>query len=248
MSAAGPSQGTRPLAARACTWLMTGALLLAGCTSAPTRTASAVDPLEPMNRTLFQVHDTLDRVVLKPVVDVYTAVLPRPARTAVSNFFNNLDDLWSAANGMLQAKPQKAGDDLGRVLTNTMFGLGGLIDVASSAGIERGNEDFGQTLAVWGVGAGPYLFIPLLGPSTFRDATGTVARAYASPIGYAEDVPLRNSLYGLYAVDARYQAGDALSVVETAALDRYTFIRNAYLQRRRYLIYDGKVPADKEEQ
>ncbi len=218
-------------------------VVLAGCAATPSR----VDPLEPMNRGLYQVHEAVDKVVLKPVVNVYTAVVPKPVRTGVSNFYNNIEDAFSALNGLLQAKPQKAGDDLGRVMANTFFGLGGLIDVASGAGIERGEEDFGQTFAVWGFGPGPYLFIPLLGPSTVRDATGLAARFALGPAGEINDVPVRNSLYGLGVVDARYQAGDALSVVESAALDRYTFIRNAYLQRRRYLIYDGKVPPEPED-
>ena len=217
-------------------------VLLAGCAATPSR----VDPLEPMNRALFQVNEAADKVVLKPVVNVYTAVVPRVARTGVSNFFNNIDDAFSALNGALQGKPEKAGNDLGRVLTNTMFGLG-LFDVASEAGIERGNEDFGQTLAVWGVGQGPYLFIPVLGPSTARDLSGSAVRFYLGPIGEIQDVPVRNSMYGLGVVDGRYQAAGALQLAETAALDKYAFIRNAYLQRRRYLIYDGKVPPEKED-
>lgn len=219
------------------------AAFLGGCAATPSR----VDPLEPMNRALYQVHDVADKLVMKPVVNVYSAVVPQFARIAVSNFFNNIDDLFSGINGVLQGKPQKAGDDFGRVLTNTMFGIGGLIDVASGAGIERGNEDFGQTFAVWGIGSGPYLFVPFFGPSTFRDATGTAVRIYLGPTGYIEDVPVRNSVLGLSAVDLRYQAGDALDIVEAAALDRYTFIRNAYLQRRRYLIYDGRVPPEQED-
>jgi phospholipid-binding lipoprotein MlaA len=216
---------------------------LAGCAAAPSR----VDPWEPVNRGMYQVHEAIDKAVLKPVVTAYSNVVPRPVRTGVSNFFNNIDDLFSALNDLLQAKPAKAGDDLGRVLINTGFGLGGLIDVASGADIERGNEDFGQTFAVWGAGPGPYLFIPVLGPSTVRDLTGTGVRGYLGPTGYIDDVALRNSIYGVAVVDGRYKAGDALSVVETAALDRYTFIRNAYLQRRRYLIYDGKVPPEAED-
>lgn len=217
--------------------------LLAGCAANPSR----VDPWEPMNRGLYRVNDAVDKIVLKPAVTVYKAVVPSFARIAVSNFFNNIDDAFSAVNDVLQAKPQKAGDDLGRVVTNTFLGMGGLVDIASSVGIERGNEDFGQTLAVWGVGPGPYLFIPLLGPSTVRDASGTAVRMYLGPLGEIDDVRVRNSLYVLGGIDARYQAGDALSVLETAALDRYTFIRNAFFQRRRYLIYDGKVPPEQED-
>ncbi len=233
--------------ARACAGaaLVAFGLLLGGCAAAPTRSAS--DPLEPMNRGLFAVHETADKFVMKPVVDVYTAVVPRLVRVGVSNVFNNIDDAFSALNDALQGKPDKLGDDLARVLLNTGFGFGGIFDVASGADIERGNEDFGQTLAVWGIGPGPYLFIPLLGPSNFRDATGLGIRIYLGPVGYIPDVPLRNSLYGVGAVDIRYQAGDALSVIETAALDRYTFIRNAYMQRRRYLIFDGKVPPEQDD-
>ncbi|HZQ63378.1 MAG TPA: VacJ family lipoprotein [Casimicrobiaceae bacterium] len=223
------------------------AIALTGCATTSTRTASEVDPWEPMNRGLYQVHEALDKLILKPAVTVYTAVTPQPLRTGVSNFFNNIDDAFSGINGVLQGKPQKAGDDFGRVLTNTFFGLGGFIDVAGSAGIERGNEDFGQTLAVWGVPQGPYLFIPLLGPSTVRDASGTAVRIYLGPVGDIHDVGWRNAVYIVNVIDARYQAGDALDVVTTAALDKYTFIRNAYLQRRRYLIYDGKVPPEQED-
>lgn len=225
--------------------LVAAGLLLGGCATSPTRSAS--DPLEPMNRGLYAVHETADKFVMKPIVTVYSTVVPRVVRVGVSNVFNNIDDAFSALNDLLQGKMDKAGDDLGRVVLNTGFGVGGIFDLASDAGIERGNEDFGQTLAVWGVGSGPYLFIPLLGPSNFRDATGLGIRIYLGPVGYIPDVPLRNSLYGLGAVDIRYQAGDALSVVDTAALDRYTFIRNAYNQRRRYLIFDGKVPPEQDD-
>lgn len=217
--------------------------LLAGCAATP----SKVDPLEPMNRALYQVHDALDTAVVKPVAEVYVAVVPKFVRTAFANVFNNIDDLFSAVNDLLQGKLDKAGNDLGRVLTNTMIGFGGLIDVASDAGIERGNEDFGQTFAVWGIPQGPYLFIPLFGPTTARDGAGVVVRIAVGPIGYIPDVAVRNSLYGWGYVDLRSQALDAGDIVDTAALDRYLFIRNAYLQRRRYLIYDGKPPPESED-
>lgn len=218
-------------------------VLLGGCATA----RSPADPLEPMNRTFYRVHEVADDVVLKPAVKVYTSLLPSFVRTGIGNFFNNIDDLFSSVNGFLQGKPQKGADDFARVFLNTSFGLGGLLDVASEAGLERGNEDFGQTLAVWGVDFGPYLFIPLLGPSSFRDGVGTGARIYLSPTGDIDHVATRNVVTGLGVIDARYQLGDAMSVVETAALDKYTFIRNAYFQRRRYLIYDGKVPQDSED-
>jgi phospholipid-binding lipoprotein MlaA len=219
------------------------AALLAGCAAAP----SKVDPLEPMNRAAFQVHEALDSAIVKPVAEGYVAVVPKFVRTGVGNVFGNIDDLFSAVNGLLQGKPDKAGNDLGRVMINTMFGLGGLIDVSSEAGIERGNEDFGQTFAVWGFPAGPYLFVPLFGPTTVRDGTGVLVRIATGPVGYVPNVPLRNVLYAVGYVDLRAQALDVGEIVDQAALDRYLFLRNAYLQRRRYLIYDGKPPPEAED-
>ena len=216
---------------------------LAGCASAP----SQVDPLEPANRAMFEVHEVADKYVMKPVVDVYTAVVPKLVRTGVSNFFNNFDDLFSGINALLQGKPDKAGNDFGRVLVNT-FVLGGIFDVASDLGIERGGEDFGQTFGVWGFPQGPYLFVPIIGPTTVRDGTGLLVRIYVGPVGFIPDVPVRNSLYGVGAVDLRAQATDAISIADTASLDKYIFIRNAYLQRRRYLVYDGNAPPEKEEE
>jgi phospholipid-binding lipoprotein MlaA len=225
--------------------LAAGALaLLAGCAATP----SKVDPLEPMNRALYKVHDVLDTNIVKPVAEGYVSVVPQFMRTGFANVFNNIDDLFSAVNGLLQGKPDKAGNDLGRVLINTFFGMGGLIDIASDAGIERGNEDFGQTFAVWGFPQGPYLFVPLFGPTTVRDGTGVLVRIAVGPVGFLPDVPVRNSLYGLGYVDLRAQALDAGGIVDTAALDRYLFIRNAYLQRRRYLVYDGKPPPEPEDE
>jgi phospholipid-binding lipoprotein MlaA len=229
------------VAARACCAIALAAL--AGCAAAPSRE----DPLEPVNRAMFEVNEVADKYVMKPVVDVYTAVVPKLVRTGVSNFFNNIDDLFSGINALLQGKPDKAGDDFGRVLLNTMV-MGGIFDVASDLGIERGGEDFGQTFGVWGFPQGPYLFVPVIGPTTVRDGTGLLVRLYSGPVGFIPDVPFRNSLYGVGAVDIRAQASDALSIAETAALDKYRFIRNAYLQRRRYLVYDGKVPPEKEEE
>ena len=222
----------------------TALALLAGCAATP----SKVDPLEPMNRALYKVHDVLDTNIVKPVAEGYATVVPQFMRTGFANVFNNIDDLFSAVNGLLQGKPDKAGNDLGRVLINTFFGMGGLIDIASDAGIERGNEDFGQTFAVWGIPQGPYLFIPLFGPTTVRDGAGVIVRIAVGPVGYINDVALRNSIYGVGYVDLRSQVLESGSIVDTAALDRYVFIRNAYLQRRRYLIYDGKPPPEPEDE
>jgi phospholipid-binding lipoprotein MlaA len=233
-----PRRASMPRAA-----VVLAAVLLGGCAAAPSRE----DPMEPMNRALYEFHDTVDTAVVKPVVQAYVDLVPELIRRGVSNVFNNIDDLFSAVNGFLQGKPDKAGDDLGRVLLNTGFGLGGIFDLASMIGIERGNEDFGQTFGVWGFPQGPYLFVPFLGPTTVRDGAGVLARVALGPVGYIPDVPLRNSLYGLGGVDLRAQALGAGALVDTAALDRYLFIRNAYLQRRRYLVYDGKPPPEPEE-
>ena len=217
--------------------------LLAGCAAAPSRD----DPFEPMNRASFAVHEVVDGHVVKPIAQAYVDYTPKLVQTGIRNFFGNIDDFISFLNGMLQNKPEKAGNDLGRVITNTGFGLLGLIDIASEAGIPKGNEDFGQTFGYWGIPQGPYLFIPVLGPTTVRDGTGLIVRAYATPIGYIPDVSTRNILWGIGFLDARASALQAESLVEQASLDRYTFIRRSYLQRRQYLVYDGAPPPAKED-
>jgi phospholipid-binding lipoprotein MlaA len=239
MSAA-PERG-RPALSRAA--LALAVALLAGCAAAPSRE----DPLEPMNRALYQFHDTVDTAVVKPVAQAYIDVVPEYFRTGVSNVFNNIEDLVSALNSLLQGKLDKFSDDLGRVVLNTAFGVGGFFDLASMVGIERGNEDFGQTFGAWGLPQGPYLFVPFFGPTTVRDGSGAIVRVMVGPVGYIGEVPVRNSLYGIGAVDLRAQALAAGAIVDTAALDRYLFIRNAYLQRRQYLLYDGKPPPEPEE-
>lgn len=231
-----------PAMRRACA--IAAAALVAGCATGP---SAKDDPLEPMNRTLYEVHDAVDTAVVRPIAQAYVDVVPQPVRQSVSNVFNNIQDLFSGINGILQGKLDKAGDDFGRVVLNTGFGLGGIFDLASMMGIERGNEDFGQTFGVWGIPQGPYLFVPLFGPTTFRDGAGVALRFVWGPAQYLSDEALRWSLYGLTYIDLRADALSAGGIVETAALDRYTFIRNAYLQRRRYLVYDGKPPPEKEE-
>ncbi len=231
-----------PICSRALAIL--AAASLAGCALGP----SKEDPFEPTNRVMYEVSDAIDSAVVKPVAQAYVDVVPQPIRSAVSNVFNNIDDLVSAVNDLLQGKLDKFGDDMGRVVLNTGFGLGGIFDLASMIGIERGNEDFGQTFGAWGFPQGPYLYVPLFGPTTVRDGSGTLVRiVFAGPVGYIPNVPVRNSLYGVGAVDLRAQALETTSVIDTAALDRYLFIRNAYLQRRRYLLYDGKPPPEPEE-
>jgi len=220
-------------------------LVLGGC--ATVQQPSPDDPFEPWNRAMYQVHEVVDGHVIKPAVQAYVDVTPKPIQQGVRNFFGNLDDFVSAINDWLQWKLDKAGNDMGRVMINSFFGLGGIIDVASDAGIEKGNEDFGQTFGYWGFPQGPYLFVPVFGPTTVRDGTGTIVRAYAWPVTYVPDVPTRNILYAIGFVDARAQALQAESLVDQAALDRYTFIRRSYLQRREYLVRDGKPAPIKDE-
>jgi phospholipid-binding lipoprotein MlaA len=219
------------------------ATLVAGCALGPTKS----DPFETWNRAMYAIHEPIDDNIVRPFAQAYVDYVPRVVRLAVSNVFNNIDDLFSAINSGLQGKLDKMGNDLGRVMINTGFGLGGLIDIASDAGIERGMEDFGQTFGVWGFPQGPYLFVPVFGPTTVRDGSGVIVRIYLGPVGYIPDVPVRNTLYGIGALDIRAQALEASTIVDKAALDRYTFIRRAYLQRREYLVHDGDVPSAKEE-
>jgi phospholipid-binding lipoprotein MlaA len=214
------------------------ALALGGCAMGPARE----DPFEPFNRAMYAVHEPIDKNVVQPFIEGYTKVVPSPVRTAISNFFNNVDDFISAINSGLQGKAEKMGNDLGRVLINSGVGMAGLVDIASQIGVPRGDEDFGQTFGVWGFDQGPYLFIPLFGPTTVRDGTGNLVRLYIGPVGYIPDVPVRNILYGLGAIDLRYQAQGAVQFVNEAAIDRYAFIRRAYLQRRLYQVYDGHPP------
>ena len=215
-------------------------LALTGC--ATTRATSAADPFEPLNRAAYAIHEPIDRVVVRPIIQAYVDYVPRLVRQPITSFYNNIEDLFSGINGMLQGKPEKAGHDFGRVIVNSSFGILGLIDFASEAGIPRGEEDFGQTFGHWGIAQGPYLFVPLFGPTTVRDGSGFLVRIALGPTGYIEEVPLRNVLYGLGYVEARSQALEAQSMAEKAALDPYTFIRRSYLQRREYLTYDGQPP------
>lgn len=204
------------------------------------------DPLEPLNRGVYQFNEGLDRAVLKPVAQAYQKVIPEFIRFSVSNFFSNINDIIVGLNNLLQGKFTAAYADLGRVAINTTLGLGGLFDVASEAGIERHNEDFGQTLGYWGVGDGPFLMLPLLGPSTGRDAVGNFVDHKADVVTYVDPSHNRNQLWGTRIVNRRAELLDASTVLQTAALDPYEFLRDAYLQRRRSLIYDGSPPADRE--
>jgi phospholipid-binding lipoprotein MlaA len=233
----------RPMLLRAAA-ICGAASLVSACAMGPTRE----DPFEPVNRVSYKVHQVVDGRVIKPIAQAYVDYTPKPVRLAVTNFFGNIDDMFSVVNDMLQGKGDKAGNDLGRVITNTGFGVLGLIDIAGSAGIPKGNEDFGQTFGFWGIPQGPYLFIPVFGPTTVRDGSGWLIRGYASPVSYIEDTATRDILWTLNLVDLRASALQTENLLNQAALDPYTFIRRSYLQRRQYLVYDGKPPPPKEDE
>jgi phospholipid-binding lipoprotein MlaA len=208
---------------------------------------AANDPLEPVNRAIFSFNDVLDRAVLAPVARGYQAVVPELMRQGVSNFFGNFGDGWSAINQLLQGKGEAAATMTMRVGTNTLFGIGGLFDVASDLGMERRSEDFGQTLGWWGMPAGPYVVWPLLGPSTARDSVGRPLDMAWSPSAVVNDSTAGVSLSVLNLVDTRANLLSASRVVEGIALDKYSFIRDAYVARRRNLVYDGNPPEQPEE-
>jgi len=220
------------------------AAVLAGCAAAP----SKVDPLEPWNRAMYSVHEVVDGNIVKPVAKAYVQNMPELVRTGVSNFFGNIDDLFTGINDVLQGKGNRAGDAFGRVLLNSTFGVGGIFDLASMMGIPKDKNDFGLTFGTWGAPEGAYLFVPLFGPTTVRDGTGVILRIYASPTGYIDDIAVRNSLWALNYLDTRAQALQSEDVLDTAALDKYRFLRNAYLKARRYQLYDGKPPPELEEE
>jgi len=227
-------------------------IAIALTTGCATTGADPRDPIEPVNRAVFKFNDTVDRTVLKPVAQGYRAAVPELVRHGVSNFFSNLWDPWIALNQVLQGKVEEGATDLMRFVTNTTFGLGGIFDVASEGGMEKHNEDFGQTLGVWGLETGPYLVLPILGPSNVRDGTGRVADSFGhlaqrGPewLDFEHDVAWRNSLLAAELIDTRAQLLDASNVLEEAALDRYSFVRNAYLQRRRSLVHDGNPPPER---
>lgn len=206
----------------------------------------ASDPLEGFNRGVQSFNDGLDNAVLKPVATAYRDVVPSFARTAIGNFFGNLGDGWSAVNHLLQGKLEPALNMTLRMAVNTTFGLGGLLDVAGEAGLERQSEDFGQTLGAWGVPAGPYLVLPLLGPSSLRDAGGRVVDMQPDTAPrYTHDEAVRNGALVLNVVDTRASLLGATRLLDDIALDRYSFIRDAYLARRLNQVYDGNPPQER---
>ncbi len=207
------------------------AAILAGCATGPNRTAG--DPLEPMNRAVFRFNDAVDHAIAIPVAKGYQKVTPHPLRTAISNFFSNLGDLSNIANELLQLKITDATSDLMRFTMNTTFGIGGLIDFATLAKLPKHHQDFGLTLGRWGVPSGPYLVLPVFGPSTFRDGVGLAVDVRFNPLNYVAEPATRTQLYILQFVSVRSDLLGATNILEQAALDKYSFVRDAYLQQRR---------------
>ena len=217
-------------------------LLVAGCAS--TGEGDPRDPFESFNRGVFGFNEVVDDYVAKPVATAYRDLLHEEIRGRVRNFFSNLGDLWIGANDILQGKFYDGFESGMRFVFNSTLGIFGLHDVASEMGIEKRNEDFGQTLGRWGIGEGPYLVLPILSSSTVRDAFGTGVDMWVDPVGDIDPVRTRNSLIALRLVGARADLLDASRILEQAALDKYVFQRDAYLQRRRNLVYDGQPPRE----
>ena len=220
---------------------LTAALMLGGCATTP---GGSKDPFETFNRGMFSFNEAVDSAVLKPVATGYEKVVPQFVRTGVDNFFGNIGDAWSAVNHLLQAKPQAAFEMGMRFAFNTAFGLGGLIDIAGEAGIERRNEDFGQTLGRWGLGAGPYLVLPLLGPSTLRDTGALAVDFRAAPAAFFDESRDKYGISALQVISTRARLLSASRTIDDIALDKYSLIRDGFLVRRRNQVYDGNPPEE----
>lgn len=220
--------------------------VLAGCAAVPKEQRDPRDPFESLNRGVYRFNDRLDRAVLRPTARAYRRVLPQFVRTSVGNFFSNINDVRVVLNNTLQGKFTTAYADFGRIAINSTLGLGGLFDVASEAGIEKHQEDFGQTLGWYGIPDGPYLMLPLFGPSNARDTVGFGVDWLTDPVNYVDPSGLQYGLSGGRLINRRADLLDATDVLKTT-LDPYQFARDAYLQRRRNLVYDGKPPPDKDE-
>ncbi|MBF5003667.1 MlaA family lipoprotein [Diaphorobacter caeni] len=226
-----------------------GLALLAGCASSSrvSQQAHPDDPYESFNRSIYSFNDGVDRAVLKPVATAYQEVTPKPVRTGVTNFFANLGDAWSFVNNLLQGRGSDALDSMVRFNVNTVFGLGGLLDIASEMRIQRHKQDFGLTLGSWGVKTGPYLVLPFLGPSTIRDTVALPVDWKGNLIGQIDDIPVRNSLTGIGLVDKRASLLNAGDVLDAAALDPYSFTRDVYLQVRSQRIVPRKGQVEDED-
>jgi phospholipid-binding lipoprotein MlaA len=216
------------------------AFAFVGCAATP----NDPDPFESVNRRIYWFNEALDKTIVEPAARGYRFVLPSFVRTGVSNFFSNLGDIRVSLNNALQGKTEDALSDFSRVVINSTIGMAGLLDVASEAGIERHQEDFGQTLGRWGVGPGPFVMLPFFGPSTVRDTLGWGVDIASDPVTYVDPSRSRNQLSGTRLINRRSELLDASKILDQAALDEYLFVRDAYLQRRRSLIYDGAPPPE----
>jgi phospholipid-binding lipoprotein MlaA len=224
--------------------LAVAVLLSSGCASTP-KEQDEGDPYEGVNRKIYKFNDALDRAIVKPIADTYVKVTPEAARTSVSNFFDNLGYLNTILNDFFQGKFKQGTADLGRFLINSTIGSLGLVDVASKMGLKAHQEDVGQTLGVYGAPEGAYLMVPLLGPYTARDSPDLVMSTVTSGLFYISQLAVTLPLSALMVIDKRARASSYLKIVDEAALDRYVFIRDAYLQHRNFLIYDGNPPPRK---
>ena len=218
-------------------------LTLGGCATS----GNPKDPIEGFNRGVFAFNEGLDAAIVRPVAVGYDKVMPSPVRTGVSNFFGNIADLAIALNNLLQGKVPEAASDAGRFLMNTTVGILGVFDVASTVGLEKHDEDFGQTFGRWGVGPGAYVVVPFFGPRDVRDTVGLVLDVKADPVAHLNNIANRNTLLAVRIISDRADLLPADKVIEEAALDKYSYIRDAYLQRRRSKVYDGNPPHEADE-
>jgi phospholipid-binding lipoprotein MlaA len=225
-----------------------GIVLLQGCSTLGAKTAGGkLDPWESWNRKVFTFNEKLDENVLKPAATTYSNVVPRPVRSGVDNFFGNAADAWSAVNNFLQGKVANGLQDVIRFGTNSVFGLGGVLDVATEFGLDHQYEDFGQTLGAWGFGPGAYIVWPLFGPSSVRESIALPFDRAVSPALVINDGAVKWEITGLQIINTRAGLLGASKVLDDIALDKYTFVRDAYLQRRRSLVFDGDAPQSKDE-
>lgn len=227
---------------RECGHLLLGGLFAVASAGVALADENQHDPYEGFNRAMYSVNEGIDKAVAKPLGQAYDKAVPLPMKAGVGNFFGNASDLWIGANSAMQGKFLDAGLDVSRLLINSTIGIFGLFDVASELGLEKHDEDFGQTLAVWGVADGGYLYWPIIGPRTVRDTAGWGVDTYADVVQYIRPVTVRNGAVALRFVDIRASLLPADKVVEEAALDKYAYVRDAYLQRRRNQIFDGRPP------
>lgn len=219
-------------------------LVLQGCASTPSPNSNTQvnDPIEGFNRSMFGFNEKVDENVLKPVATGYKNVVPSPARTGVTNFYNNFEDAWSAVNSLLQLKFEHAASNTMRVLVNTTLGFGGLLDWGSEMRLQRYNEDLGQTFGYWGVGEGPYVVWPFLGPSTARDSFALPVDLAVGPGLIIDSTPVSIGVSALNVVNTRANLLDSTALLDDIVLDKYIFVRDGFLQRRRSQVYDGNPP------